>query len=107
MIAPLHLFVVVVALVPILQAGPPGFVMWSAFELVQRDAALSASRQTRAGAHLHRRLMEWTDAFRTLKLIHALRDQGLHSVPLDVDEAGSEPLVILARFTGGSVQGDK
>ena len=31
----------------------------------------------------------------------------LHSVPLDVDEASSEPLVILARFTGGSVQGDE
>jgi len=41
-IVPLRLFVVAVALVPILQAGPPGFVMWSAFELAQRDAALSA-----------------------------------------------------------------
>ncbi|MEE2964127.1 MAG: hypothetical protein VX427_08285 [Acidobacteriota bacterium] len=42
MIVPLRLFVVAVALVPILQAGPPEFVMWSAFELAQRDAALSA-----------------------------------------------------------------
>ena len=31
----------------------------------------------------------------------------LHRVPLDVNEAGSEPLLILARFTGRSVQGDE
>ncbi len=42
MIVPLRLVVMVaVAIVPILQAGPPGFVMWSAAELAERDAALS------------------------------------------------------------------
>ncbi|MEE8128709.1 MAG: hypothetical protein V3T48_00350, partial [Vicinamibacterales bacterium] len=38
---PLRLFLVAVALGSILQAGPPGFVMWSASELEQRAAALS------------------------------------------------------------------
>ena len=42
MIVPLRLFLVAVALVSILEAGPPGFVMWSASELEQRAAALSA-----------------------------------------------------------------
>ena len=42
MIVPLRLFLVAVAFVPVLQAGPPGFVMWSASELEQRAAALSA-----------------------------------------------------------------
>ena len=41
MIVPLRLFLVAVALVPLLQAEPPGFVMWSSSELEQRDAALS------------------------------------------------------------------
>ncbi len=31
----------------------------------------------------------------------------LHRVPLDMNEAGSEPLLILARFTGRSVQGNE
>ena len=42
MIVPLRLFMVAAALVPVLQANPPGFVMWSSSELEQRDAALSA-----------------------------------------------------------------
>ena len=33
----LFLLVVAVALVPVLQAAPPGFVMWSASELAQRE----------------------------------------------------------------------
>ena len=44
MMVPLRLFTLAlaVALVPVLQAEPPGFVMWSASALEQRDAALSA-----------------------------------------------------------------
>jgi hypothetical protein len=38
------------------------------------QAAASAAEQV-SGARLLRRLMEWNDAFRTLKLIHALRDR--------------------------------
>jgi len=42
------------------------------------EAARSASDQV-SGERLHRRLMEWNDAFRTLKLVHGLRDAGLNS----------------------------
>ena len=45
-------------------------------------AAIDASGQTRVGASLFRRLFEWNDAFRTLKLVHALRDQWMPSLPL-------------------------
>ena len=41
MIVPLHTLMVAVVLAPVPQAAPPGFVMWSASELAQRDAALS------------------------------------------------------------------
>jgi hypothetical protein len=37
------------------------------------EAAEQASAQV-SGPQLHRRLMEWNDGFRTLKLIHGLRD---------------------------------
>ena len=40
------------------------------------DAAQQASEQV-SGDTLHRRLMEWNDAFRTLKLVHGLRDAGI------------------------------
>ena len=40
------------------------------------DAAEKASEQVQ-GDPLYRRLMEWNDAFRTLKLVHALRDGGI------------------------------
>ena len=41
MIVPLRALMVAVVLAPVLQAAPPGFVMWSSSELEQRDAALS------------------------------------------------------------------
>jgi hypothetical protein len=40
------------------------------------EAAGKASQQV-CGDLLYRRLMEWNDAFRTLKLVHALRDGGI------------------------------
>jgi hypothetical protein len=40
-------------------------------------AAAQASNQA-SGVQLQRRLMEWNDAFRTLKLIHGLRDEGIN-----------------------------
>jgi hypothetical protein len=46
-----------------------------AFEAVRE--ALGATKDARA---LRRRLHEWFDAFRTLKLVHALRDAGLPSM---------------------------
>ena len=42
MMVALRLFVVAAALLPVLQTDPPGFVMWSASELEQRDGSLSA-----------------------------------------------------------------
>jgi hypothetical protein len=45
------------------------------------DAASSAAQQTRKGDTLRRRLFEWSDAFRTLKLVHALRET-FESLPL-------------------------
>ncbi len=47
-----------------------------AFEAVRKAAA-----QTREPAALLRRLHTWFDAFRTLKLIHELRDGGFPSLP--------------------------
>ena len=44
------------------------------------DAVDKASHQV-SGSHLHRRLMEWNDAFRTMKLIHGLRDKLAAPVP--------------------------
>jgi len=43
-------------------------------------SAEQASRQV-SGIQLRRRLMEWNDAFRTLKLIHGLRDKGIDQPP--------------------------
>ncbi|MDP6934002.1 MAG: hypothetical protein QGG40_13845, partial [Myxococcota bacterium] len=43
------------------------------------DAARSASEQVPL-AQLWRRLVEWNDGFRTLKLIHGVRDHGLGEV---------------------------
>ena len=45
-------------------------------------AAEAAASQV-SGVQLARRLTEWNDAFRTLKLLHALRDQGAGELPLD------------------------
>ncbi len=45
-------------------------------------AADKATRQAAPGPQLQRRLFEWNDAFRTLRLIHELRDEGLPSLPL-------------------------
>lgn len=45
-------------------------------------AAESAAQNVRSGPPLFRRLMEWNDAFRTLKLVHALRDTTYPSMPL-------------------------
>ena len=42
MIVMLRLFLVAAILLPALQAAPPGFVMWSASDLEQRNAGLSA-----------------------------------------------------------------
>ena len=41
MIRSLRIFVVIVVFGTVLQAEPPGFIMWSAAELAERDAALS------------------------------------------------------------------
>lgn len=46
------------------------------------QAAEKARRQASTSAQLSRRLFEWNDAFRTLRLVHMLRDEGLGTLPL-------------------------
>jgi len=61
----------------------PGDLLWKALQSQGAFvAAEKASRQV-SGEPLLRRLMEWNDAFRTLKLVHALRDLGLGEVSFD------------------------
>ena len=45
-------------------------------------AAEAARHQASSTAQLFRRLFEWNDAFRTLRLVHLLRDGGLGTLPL-------------------------
>ena len=65
------------------------------------DAIAQARARSSDGATLRRHLHTWFDAFRTLKLAHALRDGGLPSVPWR-EALGEAP------FTGlsGSTQDD-
>lgn len=46
------------------------------------EAAHDAASRVRPGAPLMRRLIEWNDAFRTLKLIHRLRESSRPSISL-------------------------
>ena len=46
-------------------------------------AAARAAFEQCQGTVLRKRLHDWNDAFRTLKLIHQLRDEGLDEVPAD------------------------
>ncbi len=55
-------------------ADPLGSVLVDVLDgLGAFEAVREASEQV-SGAHLKRRLMEWNDAFRTLKLVHGIRD---------------------------------
>ncbi len=45
------------------------------------QAFAAAERQTRSPQPLRQRLHEWFDAFRTLKLVHALRERSFASLP--------------------------
>ena len=56
-----------------------------------KQAVCLAADQVR-GAQLARRLSEWNDAFRTLKLVHGLRDRGLGVLPLSEAEEALERL---------------
>lgn len=49
--------------------------------LEARPALLDARTRARTPAALRRRLHDWFDGFRTLKLVHAVRDAGLASLP--------------------------
>jgi hypothetical protein len=49
--------------------------------LEARQALLDARTRARTPAALSRRLHDWFDGFRTLKLVHAVRDAGLPSLP--------------------------
>lgn len=58
---------------------PVGGALFQTLESMGAFAAAEAASQQASGARLHRRLMEWNDAFRTLKLVHGLRDAGICS----------------------------
>ena len=45
-------------------------------------AAETARSHASSSTQLFRRLFEWNDAFRTLRLVHLLRDEGLGTLPL-------------------------
>ncbi len=45
-------------------------------------AAKDAAGRAQPGPALAKRLLEWNDAFRSLKLLHALRDQAYPAIPL-------------------------
>ncbi len=47
------------------------------------DAARDASGRAQPGPALAKRLLDWNDAFRSLKLLHALRDRAHPAIPLD------------------------
>jgi hypothetical protein len=53
--------------------------LWNTLSSMGAFAAAEQASEQVGGEQLRRRLMEWNDAFRTLKLIHGLRD-GMTSV---------------------------
>ena len=48
------------------------------------DAITKARRQAPDAKRLRRRMFEWLDAFRTVKLVHALRDDDLPSMSIEM-----------------------
>jgi hypothetical protein len=61
---------------------PKGLLLSALTEQGAIEAAHGAREQARPGKQLRRRLFEWNDAFRSLRLIHLLRDRGLESMEL-------------------------
>ncbi len=57
--------------------GPIGIALRSAVSELGAVEAAERAREQARGPALLRRLMEWNDAFRTLKLIHGMRGAGL------------------------------
>ena len=62
-------------------APPLGPVLRRAVERTGSFAPVEAALEAVQGAVLRKRLEDWNDAFRTLKMVHALRDEGLGTVP--------------------------
>ena len=62
---------------------PSGLLLRCVRELGAISAVEQARKQLGSGPILARRLREWNDAFRTLRLIHLLRDGGLSSLSLE------------------------
>ena len=80
---------------------PEGLLFRSVQALGAIAAVEKARNQLGSGPVLHRRIREWNDAFRTLRLVHLLRDGGLPSLRLGeaLDKApfvptsmGSDPM---------------
>lgn len=67
-------------------AEPPDARLVAAWQQVDLEAGMRAAVRSASSPELRgQRVCEWFDAFRTLKLVHALRDRGL--APVAWDEA--------------------
>ena len=62
---------------------PIGSILKSAVDHLNYLSPVERAINEVSGKVLRKRLVDWNDAFRTLKLIHALRDAGLKNVPAD------------------------
>ncbi len=77
-------------------AGEQARVLGAAIARIGAPSAIrDAAQRCRGERALRRRVHEWMDAFRTLKLIHALRDRGLEMLPWR-DALASEPFSLAA-----------
>lgn len=69
----------------LVQASPYAEPLGAALSQLNAWAALEeAARHTRSGRALEQRLHQWFDAFRTLKLVHALRASAFPSLPFRI-----------------------
>lgn len=64
-------------------APPLGPILRRAVEMTGSLEPVEAALAAVEGQVLHKRIHDWQDAFRTLKMVHALRDEGLGTVPLE------------------------
>jgi len=62
---------------------PLGPVLRQAVQVTGSQAPVEHALNEVKGRVLRKRIDDWNDAFRTLKMVHALRDEGLGTVPAD------------------------
>jgi hypothetical protein len=64
-------------------APPLGPILRRAVERTNSLKPVQKAMESVRGDVLRKRIDDWNDAFRTLKMVHALRDEGLGTVPAD------------------------